>query len=247
MPIAATSQRVAAVVSPRTERPWRMIAPAPRKPIPLTICAAIRVGSIRAYAWPAATKSLKPYAETSVKSAEPRQTTRCVRSPAPRSRSSRSMPIAPPSTAATDSRSRTCGQVRSGTAATARRLGECNGDRLGLQLADLGDAGLGEGEQLVEALAREGLALGGRLDLDEAAVAGHHDVHVRVGVRVLGVIEIEQRQAVDDADRDRGEGVREGARQPEAVERPPAGHVGAADGRAARAAVGLQDIAVEPH
>ena len=47
MPIAATSHSVAAVVSPRTERPWRMIAPAPRKPMPLTICAAMRDGSCR--------------------------------------------------------------------------------------------------------------------------------------------------------------------------------------------------------
>ena len=41
------SQTLAAVVRPRTDNPWRMIAPAPRKPIPLTICAAIRVGSAR--------------------------------------------------------------------------------------------------------------------------------------------------------------------------------------------------------
>ena len=102
MPIAATSQSVAAVVSPRTERPWRMIAPAPRKPMPLTICAAIRVGSVRTSEPPLTRNSWKPYAETSVKSAEPTQTTRCVRSPACRSRSSRSRPIAPPSTAATD-------------------------------------------------------------------------------------------------------------------------------------------------
>src|SRR5919204_590441 len=32
----------------------------------------------------------------------------------------------------------------------------------------------------------------------------------------------------------------------EAVERAPGGHVGAGDGRAARAAVGLEDVAVEP-
>ena len=45
MPIAATTQSVAAVVSPRTDTPWRMMAPAPRKPIPVTIWAAMRVGS----------------------------------------------------------------------------------------------------------------------------------------------------------------------------------------------------------
>jgi hypothetical protein len=45
MPIAATTHSVAAVVSPRTDSPWRMMAPAPRKPIPVTTCAAMRVGS----------------------------------------------------------------------------------------------------------------------------------------------------------------------------------------------------------
>ena len=45
MPIAATDQRLAAVVSPRTcPRYWR-ITPAPRKPMPVTIWAATRVGS----------------------------------------------------------------------------------------------------------------------------------------------------------------------------------------------------------
>src|SRR5229473_5259602 len=38
---------VAAVVRPRTSVPWRRIAPAPRKPTPVTICAAMRVGSVR--------------------------------------------------------------------------------------------------------------------------------------------------------------------------------------------------------
>src|SRR5918912_1354220 len=40
MPIAATTHSVAAVVRPRTLSPCRMIAPAPRKPIPLTTWAA---------------------------------------------------------------------------------------------------------------------------------------------------------------------------------------------------------------
>ena len=61
MPIAATIQRLAAVVRPRTDMPERMIAPAPRKPIPVTICAAMRVGSTGE---PADTKSSNPYAET---------------------------------------------------------------------------------------------------------------------------------------------------------------------------------------
>src|SRR5437868_4092359 len=133
MPIAATSHSVAAVVSPRTERPCRMIAPAPRKPMPLTICAAMRVGSMRVPV--AVKKSSKPYADTSVKSADPTQTTRCVRSPACRSRSSRSNPIAPPRPAEIASRSSTCGQASVGAA-----LRKSDSGRLHLPFADGGAA-----------------------------------------------------------------------------------------------------------
>ena len=45
IPIAAAVHRLAAVVRPRIEVPYLRIAPAPRKPIPDTIWAAIRVGS----------------------------------------------------------------------------------------------------------------------------------------------------------------------------------------------------------
>ena len=44
-PTEAVDQTVAAVVSPRTLPLSRKITPAPRKPIPLTICAEMRVGS----------------------------------------------------------------------------------------------------------------------------------------------------------------------------------------------------------
>ncbi|SST13005.1 Uncharacterised protein [Acinetobacter baumannii] len=42
-PIAPVLQMLAAVLRPRTLRPSRMITPAPRKPMPLTTWAAIRV------------------------------------------------------------------------------------------------------------------------------------------------------------------------------------------------------------
>src|ERR671930_1025206 len=244
MPIAATSQSVAAVVSPRTERPCRMIAPAPRKPIPLTICAAMRVGSVRTSEPPLTRNSWNPYADTSVKSAEPTQTTRWVRRPAWRSRSSRSMPIAPPSAAATERRSSTCGHSSDGMA--ARRLWKGNGHRLGLHLGDAEDPGLREREQVVERLARERVLLRRRLHLDETPVARHDHVHVGVGARVLGVVEVEQGHAVDDADRDRGDRVGERAREAEPVERALRRDPRAADRRAARAAVGLEHVAVEP-
>src|SRR5262249_43270544 len=188
IPIAATSQRVAAVVRPRTESPWRMMAPAPRKPIPVTICAAIRVGSTLI------PQSLKPYADTSVNSADPTHTSRWVRSPAWRSRISRSSPIAAPSAAATKRRSSTSGQPIVGTAAST--LGGRTRDCLRLERCDLADPSRRQLDQLVERLAGERVALGRGLHLDEPAVAGHHDVHVRVGARVLRVIEVEQRDAL---------------------------------------------------
>ena len=45
MPMPATTQIDAAVVSPRTFTPMRKIAPPPRKPMPETTCAAMRPGS----------------------------------------------------------------------------------------------------------------------------------------------------------------------------------------------------------
>ena len=45
MPIAAVIQIDAAVVSPRTVRPSLMITPAPRKPMPVMMPCAMRVGS----------------------------------------------------------------------------------------------------------------------------------------------------------------------------------------------------------
>src|SRR3954468_17271725 len=75
--------------------------------------------------------------------------------------------------------------------------GEGGAHSFALGLAELGDAGLGECEQVVERRARERRALRGRLNLDEAAVAGHDDVGVDLGGRVLGVVQVEQRPAAD--------------------------------------------------
>src|SRR5436305_7955090 len=147
MPIAATTQRLAAVVSPRIDKPSRMIAPAPRKPMPVTICAAIRVGSARTTDAPLARNSWKPYAETIVKSADPSDTSRCVRMPASRSRSSRSKPISPPSAQAKSSRRNASHPPRAGMLVTR------DVDGLPLVKLQLLDAGGGEIEQLVEPLA----------------------------------------------------------------------------------------------
>ena len=47
MPIAAVTQMEAAVVRPRTVRPSLKITPAPRKPMPVMMPWAMRVGSVR--------------------------------------------------------------------------------------------------------------------------------------------------------------------------------------------------------
>src|SRR3954471_238902 len=188
MPIAATTQRVAAVVSPRTERPSRMIEPAPRKPIPVTICAATRDGSARTMLPPPARNSWNPYADTIVKRAEPSDTSRCVRMPASRSRISRSKPIAAPRPHANASRTRAFQPESDGTVLRTRCI-----DGLLLRAAELVDPGRGEVEQLVEPGTGERHALGRRLHLHEPPVARHHHVHVDIGVRVLRVVEVEQR------------------------------------------------------
>src|SRR5580765_1193933 len=207
MPIAATSQSVAAVVKPRTERPCRMIAPAPRKPMPVTIWAAMRVGSYVTPLRDEKLKSVQAYAETIVNSAAPTPTRRCVRNPASRSLISRSAPIAPARMPATTRRTRTSSQLSSGST-----------DRLhGLPLGepDVVDPAGREVEQVVELIARERRALGGRLHLDQPTVAGHDHVHVHLGGGILDVVEIEQALALDDANRDCRDRIRQHASKPD--------------------------------
>ena len=99
MPIPAAAQRLAAVVRPRTDGPYLMIAPAPRNPMPVTICAATRDGSV---AVPSADGN--PTIDSTVNSADPSDTSRWVRIPAGWSWISRSIPMTAPRTAAISSR-----------------------------------------------------------------------------------------------------------------------------------------------
>ena len=146
------------------------------------------------------------------------------------------MPIAPPSAAAASSRTTISHVLMSGTFSL-------DGPLLLGTIRSMPPAASASSSS--SASGRTG-PLGRRLDVDERAVARHHDVQVDVRRRVLGVVEVEQRLAVDDADGDRGDGAGQRLREPEAVERPMGGHPDAADRCAARAAVGLQDVAVEP-
>ncbi len=87
IPMDAETQMIAAVVAPLTRRrPCRM-TPAPRKPIPVTICAATR---------PESPVVLVKANESIVKTAAPRQTRAIVRMPAGFSRRCRSPPMSMP-------------------------------------------------------------------------------------------------------------------------------------------------------
>ena len=64
-----------------------------------------------------------------------------------------------------------------------------------LQRDELTDAAVGQREQRVEGVAAERVRFGRALQLDEAAVAGLHDVHVDVRARVFLVRQVEHRHA----------------------------------------------------
>src|SRR4051794_25008095 len=109
------------------------------------------------------------------------------------------MPTAAPRPAATTSRS-TASQPPIAVALLARSI-----DGLLLARRQLLDAACCEVEEVVEPFAVERNTFRGRLHLDESPVARHDDVEVDVGARVLDVVEVEQRLAVDDANRHGGD------------------------------------------
>ena len=89
--MAATTQIVAALVSPTTAPRACRIVPAPMKPTPVTIWPATRVASVAP--WTIVNDSC-------VYSAEPMQIRMLVRRPAGLPPSSRSSPMAPPNSVA---------------------------------------------------------------------------------------------------------------------------------------------------
>ena len=97
----------------------------------------------------------------------------------------------------------------------------------------------------------KGAPFGAALNFDQLTLAGHHQVQVDLGPAVLGVVEVAQDFAVDDS---------QGHARDLVQERPTAQHPARvhfdqgivqsdprpADGGRARAAIGLQHVAVEP-
>src|SRR5207249_3951028 len=119
-----------------------------------------------------------------------------------------------------------------------------------LQPDETADAALGDGEERVQPRAAEGHLLGRALHLHELAAAGHDDVHVHLGARVLGVAEVEHRLPLDDADADRGDAVTDRGRWLEPGDfRDRVGDrdEAARDGGGPCSAVRLDHVAVHPH
>src|SRR6516225_5808798 len=85
-----------------------------------------------------------------------------------------------------------------------RAIGSTDAERGPLLPRQLGDAGAGEPQHLGEQRLVERRTFGGRLDLDDTAGSGQHEIGVGLGLRILGIVEVEHRRAGNDPARDRG-------------------------------------------
>src|SRR5688572_13525135 len=115
----------------------------------------------------------------------------------------------------------------------------------------IGDAFVGQREQAGESIGPERFGLRGTLNLDETAVTCFDDIHVDIGFRVFFVGEVEERHAAHHPHADGRHVVGHWNRLElivllELAQCDHERHKRAGDRRAARAAVGLDDIAVEP-
>src|SRR5580658_4167158 len=107
----------------------------------------------------------------------------------------------------------------------------------------------GEVQQSIELMAAKRVPLGGTLYLDEGAARVHHHIHVRLGVRVLGIIEVENRDAAKNPNGHRRDLAVDRIRAQRApldqrIDRIGERHESAGDRGGPRPAVRLQHVAV---
>src|ERR1700736_1488666 len=119
-----------------------------------------------------------------------------------------------------------------------------------LQFDEMDDAAAGELEERSELGLGERRAFRRPLDFDNAAGAGHDEVRVGMRLDVLAVIEGENWQAAENAGRDGGDMVgkdrfRQHLARPHPLDAVAKRHPAASDRRRGRAAVGLDDVAVD--
>src|SRR5436305_11178278 len=119
-----------------------------------------------------------------------------------------------------------------------------------LAAGQLGDAGAGQRQHRVEARLVERCTLGGRLDLDDAARPGQHEIGVGLGIRILGVIEVEHRNPLEHPAGNRRDAVvqrhfRQQTGGDEALKGLVEGDIAAGDRGGAGAAIGLDHVAID--
>src|ERR1041384_7033173 len=134
---------------------------------------------------------------------------------------------------------------------TGKTISAQRGDDFLLGFEQLFDALFGKFGHLFHLPSGERRRLGSALHLDEFSRAGHDKIHIHVGAAVFIVTEIQKDLAFDNADAHRGDGIFERTGGDHTALEPAAHRVGqrdvgAGDRRRARAAVGLDHVAVDP-
>jgi hypothetical protein len=85
----------------------------------------------------------------------------------------------------------------------------------------------------------------------QATCSRHDDVHIDLGIPILGVVQVEEWEIVQEADTDRSNGSAEGigshfSGKLKAFDGTAEGKAGASDGGSASSAIGRENIAVDP-
>src|SRR6185312_6543702 len=123
-------------------------------------------------------------------------------------------------------------------------------ESLCLKCKKLADTTRGEIEHGIELVAAKRVSFRRTLNFHESAAVIHHDIHVGFGLRILSVVEIQHRDAGENAYGDRRDLPVKRARYDRALldqrfTSVRQRQVSASNRRSTRAAVGLEDIAVD--
>ena len=122
--------------------------------------------------------------------------------------------------------------------------------RLALQRVQCANALFAQRDQFVQLVAGKGAALACALQLDERAGLVHDEIHVRLRGAVLGIAQIQTGRIRHQPGADGGKLMHDGGfldfpRAQQLIHRAAQRHKAARDGGRARAAVGLEHIAVD--
>ena len=125
-------------------------------------------------------------------------------------------------------------------------------DGLLLEGDEFADSRFGEFQHGIHVFLGENSLFSAALDLHKLQILGHDDVEIHRSVLVLDIVEVEDGGALVDAGADGGDEFAErkfgeAAGAEESVEGDGDGHAAPGDGGRASAAVGLEDVAIDPN